>query len=55
MIRSKWKDILKVFCQTVAVILLIIMSSPFIRKWLADMKNKRLAAKAEARVGKENA
>lgn len=25
MIRSKWKDILKVFCQTVAVILLIIM------------------------------
>ena len=41
--------------KAIVVILLIIMSSPFIRKWLADMKNKRLAAKAEARVGKENA
>ena len=39
--------------KAIVVILLIIMSSPFIRKWFADMKNKRLAAKAEVKTGKE--
>ena len=39
--------------KAVVVILLIIISSPYIRKLLADRKNKRLAAKAESKVGKE--
>ena len=39
--------------KAVVVILLIIMSAPIVRKWFADMKNKRLAAKAQATTGKE--
>ena len=39
--------------KAIVVILLIIMSSPFIRKWLADRKNRRLAAKAGSNVRKE--
>ena len=39
--------------KAVVVILLIIISSPYIRKCFDDLKNKRLAAKAQANVGKE--
>ena len=39
--------------KAVVVILLIIISSPYIRKRFDDLKNKRLAAKAQANVGKE--
>ena len=39
--------------KAIVVILLIVMSSPFIRKWLADRKNRRLAAKAGSNVRKE--
>ena len=39
--------------KAIVVILLIIMSSPFIRKWLADRKNRRLAARAASKTGKE--
>ncbi|MBR3277503.1 MAG: ABC transporter permease [Lachnospiraceae bacterium] len=41
--------------KAVVVILLIIISSPFVRKLFDDFKNKREAAKAEAAVRKENA
>ena len=41
--------------KAVVVILLIIISSPFVRKLFDDFKNKREAAKAEALAGKENA
>ncbi|MBR3340499.1 MAG: ABC transporter permease [Clostridiales bacterium] len=41
--------------KAVVVILLIIISSPFVRKLIEDFKNKREAAKAEAAVGKEKA
>lgn len=40
--------------KAVVVILLIIISSPFVRKLFDDFKNKREAAKAEALAGKEN-
>ena len=39
--------------KAVVVILLIIISSPFVRKLFEDLKNKREAAKAEALAGKE--
>ncbi len=40
--------------KAVVVILLIIISSPFVRELFDDFKNKREAAKAEALAGKEN-
>ena len=39
--------------KAVVVILLIIMSAPIVRKWFADRRNRRLAAKAESATGKE--
>ena len=33
--------------KAVVVILLIIISSPFVRRWIDDMKNKREAAKKD--------
>ena len=41
--------------KAVVVILLIIISSPFVRKLFDDLKNKREAAKTEALAGKESA
>ena len=41
--------------KAVVVILLIIISSPYIRKRFDDYKNRREAAKAEALAGKESA
>jgi len=40
--------------KAVVVILLIIISSPFVRKKIDDIKNRREAAKAEALTGKES-
>ena len=38
--------------KAIVVILLIIMSSPFIRKWIADVRNKNLASR-KSKIGKE--
>ena len=40
--------------KAVVVILLIIISSPFVRKFFDDLKNKREAARAEKLAGKES-
>ncbi len=39
--------------KAVVVILLIIISAPIVRKWFADRKNRRLAARAASKTGKE--